>query len=202
MGGRGDEYSGCVRQVSDGKILIMGTGGCGSGFIWHMLRHCSLETTVHREWIRSGGIMQSDDPRNFPAPKVIKHNGGFLHNMNTHVENFGWEVEHVFYAVATLDLAMGIQKERLERRGTTFDYDTELERYYAKLGRGLDQLAESDYPFTIVRCPASILDVEYCWNKLKVVLPSITFEQFTEKHSEWVFEDRVSGLTTYDKSPS
>lgn len=185
-----------------GKILIMGTGGCGSGFIWHMLRNCGLETTDHREWIRSGGITQSDDPRNFPAPKVIKHNGGFLHNLNTHVENFGWEVEHIFFAVATLDLAMDIQKERMTRRGATFDYDYELERYYGKLGRGLDELSESDHPFTIVRCPASILDVGYCWNQLKVALPNTTFAEFAKTHADWVFKDRVDELTTYDKSPS
>ena len=132
--------------MNDGKILIMGTGGCGSGFIWHMLRHCGLETTVHREWIRSGGITNSTDPTNFPAPKVIKHNGGFLHNLNTHIENFQWDVEYIFYAVATLDLAMDIQKERMLRRGAAFDYGTELERYYGKLGRGLDQLSESGHP--------------------------------------------------------
>ena len=182
-----------------GKILIMGTGGCGSGFIWHMLKRCGLETTEHREWIRSGGITTAVDPTNFPAPKVIKHNGGFLHSLNKHIETFQWKVEHVFFAIATFDLAMHIQKERMLQRGASFDYDTELERYYGKLGRGVAQLAESDYPFTIVLCPRSILDVEYCYSKLKVVLPNITYEEFVEKHSEWVKHERKSFLSTYNR---
>ena len=180
-----------------GKILIMGTGGCGSGFIWHMLKRCGLETTEHREWIRSGGITKSTDPANFPAPKVIKHNGGFLYNLNTHIETFGWKVEHIFFAIATLDLAMHIQKQRMLQRGAIFNYDIELERYYGKLGRGVSQLAESDYSFTIVLCPMSILDVGYCYNKLKVVLPNITYEEFEKKHEEWVKHERKSFLSTY-----
>lgn len=164
-----------------------------------MLKNCGLETTNHREWIRSGGITKAEDPTTFVAPKVIKHNGGFLHNLNTHIKNYQWEVEHVFFAVATLDLAMDIQKERLKRRERPFDYNYELERYYGKLGRGLAQLAEADYPFTIVRCPTSILDVGYCYNQLKVVLPDTTFGGFATQHKAWVMHDRVNKLQKYEE---
>ena len=184
--------------MSDGKILIMGTGGCGSGFVWHMLKRCGLETTNHREWIRSGGITKSTDPPNFPAPKVIKHNGGFLCNLNVHINNYQWEVEHIFFAVATLDLAMDIQRTRLASRNVEFDYDEQLRRYYLKLGRGLQELAESEHPFTIVRCPTSILDVGYCYNQLKVVLPDITFAEFAKEHAEWVMDERVEALLKYE----
>lgn len=170
-----------MEQVS--KILIMGTGGCGSGFIWHMLKDCGLETTDHREWIRSGGITHSKDPANFPAPRVIKHNGGFLSNLNLHLDNYQWEVEHIFFAVAKLDLAMRIQKSRFRLTRREFNYDEQLELYYSKLGKGMAQLTERAHPFTVVQCPASILNPQYCYDKLKVVLPGVPYEEFAEKHA-------------------
>lgn len=187
--------------MSDGKILIMGTGGCGSGFIWHMLRECGLETTEHREWIRHGGIIQSKDPANFPAPKVIKHLGGFLNNLNTHLDNYQWEVEHIFFATATLDLAMSIQKSRMRKRQVEFNYNVELERYYSKLGKGMAQLLERDYPFTVVRCPTSILNPRYCYDKLKVVLPSeVSYERFAEIHASKIIPKRRNQLLVYPES--
>ena len=185
--------------MSDGKILIMGTGGCGSGFIWHMLKRCGLETTEHREWIRTSGIIHEDDPANFPTPKVIKHLGGFLCNLNTHLDNYQWEIEHIFFAVTTLDLSLDIVKTTLEGHDREFDYEEQLQRYYWKLGQGLTQLAERDHPFTIVRCPDSVLDSRYCYDKLKVVLPDTSYEEFAEKHAAWVRPNDRDRLATYVK---
>ena len=185
--------------MSDGKIIIMGTGGCGSGFVWHMLKRCGLETTEHREWIRFGGIIHSKDPANFPAPKVIKHLGGMLCNLNKHLANYQWEVDHIFFAVTPTDLALDIIKTTFAGQGRKFDYDYELKRYYWKLGQGLAQLAESDYPFTIIRCPDTVLDVDYCWEKMKVVLPDTSYEEFAAIHAAWVRPDDRARLATYGK---
>jgi hypothetical protein len=185
--------------MSDGKILIMGTGGCGSGFVWNLLKRCGLETTECREWIRQGGIVSSKDPSNFPAPKVIKHLGGFLCNLNSHMDNYGWEVEHIFFCTATVDLAMAIQRGRMKRRKVAFDHDVELERYYTKLGKGMGQLLERDYPFTIVRCPTSIKDPQYCYDKLKVVLNGVTYEEFSEAHSGLIIPKKAARLDNYEE---
>jgi hypothetical protein len=186
-----------MEQINSSKILVMGTGGCGSGFIWHMLKDCGLETTNHQEWIRYGGIIHAEDPTVYPAPKVIKHNGGFLCNLNTHLDNYQWEVEHIFFAVAKIDLAMRIQKTRFRLTRREFNYDHELERYYTKLGRGLDQLVERDHPFTVVQCPASILDPQYCYDKLKVALPDTSYEEFAEKHAALIIPKQFKRLPPY-----
>jgi hypothetical protein len=170
----------------------MGTGGCGSTFLWHMLRNCGLETTGHREWIRTGGIKKAEDPARFPAPKVIKHLGGFLLHLNQHIENYQWDVEHIFFAISTLDLAMDTCKVRCVRK--PFDYESELQRYYSKLGKGLSQLVDSDYPFTIIQCPTFILDADYCYNKLSVVLPDITRGEFVAKHEAFINPERRDAL--------
>ena len=180
-----------------GKILIMGTGGCGSGFIWNMFRRCGLETTVHREWIRYGGITKSDDPANFPAPKVIKHNGGFLKNLNKHLDNYQWDVDHIFFAVAKFDLAMSIHKGRKAGKKDQPPYDEVVQEYYRKLGVGLSALVERDHPFTVVQCPRSILDVQYCYDKLSVVLPNTTYEEFAGHHADQILPDRRDKLFAF-----
>ena len=184
--------------MGEGKILIMGTGGCGSGFIWNMFRLCGVETTEHREWMRQGGIRSSKDPASFPAPKVIKHLGGFLLNLQDHIETCQWEVEHVFFATAKLDLAMSIQKSRIRRRGKDFDYDEQLALYYSKLGKGTAQLIETGLPFTIIRCPDSILHPEYLYGKMKRCLPDVTYERFLEAHNELIIPKKRDRLYVHD----
>lgn len=185
--------------MSDEKILIMGTGGCGSGFVWHMLKRCGLETTEHREWIRQGGIIRSKDPANFPAPKVIKHLGGFLTNLNKHLDNYQWEVEHIFFPTAVLELQMSTQKRRVKSRGLTFDFETELVKYHEKLGRGLAQLMERDHPFTIISCPRSIMDPQYLYDKMKVVLTDTSYEEFKKHHEALIIPKKLQRLYAYTR---
>ena len=175
----------------------MGTGGCGSGFIWHMLKNCGLDTGEMREWVRQGGIRNSKDPANFPAPKVIKHLGGFLTNLALHLDTYKWEVEHIFFTISTLDLALNIQKSRMRKRKKEFNYDEQLALYYEKLGKGLSQLIDLDCPFTIIRCPTSILEPRYCYDKLKVVLPDTTYEEFAKQHAAFIIPKKRDRLYVY-----
>lgn len=183
--------------MADSKILIMGTGGCGSGFLWGMLGDCGLSTYGINEWLRHSGARDAKDPTTFDCPKVIKHLGGFLTNLQLHIYNYQWKIEHIFFATATLDLALNIQKSRFRKRRKEFNYDNELNKYYTKLGKGLAQLIETEYPFTIVRCPTSILDPKYCYDKLKIVLPNTTYEEFAEKHAARIIPKKRDRLYVY-----
>jgi len=185
--------------MKEGKILIMGTGGCGSGFLWGMLEDCGFSTYGINEWLRHSGARDSKDPTNFDSPKVIKHNGGFITNLNFHIDRYKWKIEHIFFATATLNLALNIQKSRFKRKRQEFDYEEQLDIYYTKLGKGIAQLIETEYPFTIIRCPTSILDSKYCYDKLKVVLPDTTYEEFAEKHATRIIPKKRDRLFIYTK---
>jgi hypothetical protein len=189
--------------VSDGKVLIMGTGGCGSGFLWGLLGACGLETLGINEWMRHSGIrdaLASGTADTFKYPKVIKHLGGFLVNLNKHIDENHWEVEHIFFAVASYDLQI---RSYVRRRGKsirdgikTKEQVTEESKldYEKALGRGLLQLIERDHPFTMVRCPRSILDSKYCYDKVKIVLNGMTYEQFKKIHDAAVIPGKVEEL--------
>jgi hypothetical protein len=179
-----------------GKVLIMGVGGCGSGFLWHLLEDCGLDTGGTQEWMRHSGIrraLREGKHSEFKYPKVIKHLGGFIVNLNLHVEQNNWKIEHIFWAVGSLQKQMRTQRNRY--KGVS-DYDTRLETYKKKLGTGLIQLIEGGYPFTIVKCPTSLIDPEYCWDKLKVVLPDMSYEEFAEIHKARVDSEKLERLLT------
>jgi hypothetical protein len=184
--------------VSDGKILIMGVGGCGSGFIWNVLRRCGLETTAHREWMRYSGVrtaIKEGAQLDFPSPKVIKHLGGFLTNLNHHLDTMDWEVEHIFFCVASYELQLHSYKKRSHGQ---YDREEYIKRYEQRIGKGLIQLIDRDHPFTMVRCPRTIKDPVYCYNKLKVVLGDTTYEEFFKHHQAQISPQHYRRLQPYE----
>lgn len=183
--------------MGDGKILIMGVGGCGSGFIWNVLRRCGLDTTEHREWMRHSGIrtaLKTGRAADFPTPKVIKHLGGFLTNLNEHLDTLNWEVEHVFFCVASFDLQLRSYKRRNRE---AWDREKIVEKYQRALGMGLIQLIERDHPFSLVRCPRSIREPEYCYEKLKIVLGDMSYENFVFHHQAQISEKHLRRLGSF-----
>jgi len=178
------------------KILIMGAGGCGSGFLLGILRACGLETGPHNEFMRWGGVREAikagQDPKTIYTPKVIKHLGGFLVNLNEHVDRHGWEIQHIFFSVASYKLQMQAYKKRAKKTLQEAD-----QQYRDGLASALIQLIERDYPFTMVRCPRSIKDTEYCYEKLKVVL-GIDYEAFKLIHQAQIIPHKLEGLMVYE----
>jgi hypothetical protein len=168
--------------MDDGKILIMGVGGCGSGYIIRTLENCGLDTGGYNSYMQHGPVRamlrQGVDPKTIKMPRVIKHLGGFMTRLNEHIDRFGWEIEHIFLAVQALDLQL---HSYMIRRN--IDRDEALRRYKSGLSDGMIQLIERGHRFTVVRCPESILYPEYMYDRLKVVLPDdITIMKFIEAH--------------------
>lgn len=160
------------------KILIMGVGACGSNFLWGLLGACGFETKGINEFMRHGGVREAiKEGREIEFPEVIKHLGGFMVNLNEHIDRHNWEIKHIFLCMSSLDYQLHKYKKR---RG----YSTEeaTERYAKGLGQGLIQLVERDHPFTIVHSPRSILDPEYCYSKVNVVLGDMSYEEFLKVH--------------------
>jgi hypothetical protein len=127
--------------------------------------------------IRDAIIAKTADDWEFP--RLIKHLGGFMNNLNEHVDRHGWEVDHVFLCMNSYDLQM--RKYYSRGRVALEDRPAKQAQYEQALGRGLIQLNSRDYPFTVIRCPRSIKDVQYCYDKLKVAIDH-TFEEFREIH--------------------
>jgi len=172
--------------MSDKKILITGTGGCGSGFIIRTMENCGFDIGGYNSYIQHGpvkGLLKAGvDPKTIEMPRVIKHLGGFMKNLNEHIDNFGWEVEHIFLSVVPYEMALG---KYMSRRNYT--REDAAARYTEVLGLGMQQLIERDHPFTVVRCPETILCPRYMYEKVKIVLPKdFTLEDFEIAHAKTI----------------
>lgn len=194
---------------SSRKILVMGVGGCGSGFIVRCLENCGLDTGGYNSYLQHGParkeVGRGKDPKTIEMPRVIKHLGGFMNNLNTHIDVYGWEVEHIFLAVASYALQF---RELVKRRGNssrwvgkTKEEIEEVSRldYFELLGKGMVQLIERDHSFTVVRCPRSIKDPRYLYSKLKIVLPySFDYGRFEDAHAKTISPRHLKRLDGYD----
>jgi hypothetical protein len=193
--------------MSDGKILIMGVGGCGSSFLWNLLGSCGLETLGINEWVRHSGIrraLKQGTADQWEYPKVIKHLGGFINGLNKHIDDHKWEVEHIFFAVSTYDLQIKTYKKRrgasARHSGKSVEQIEEesKEDYERALGKGLIQLIERDHPFTLVRCPRSIKDSKYCYQQVKIVLGGMSYEEFEKIHSAEILPKYLKRLDGWE----
>ncbi|GAG14434.1 unnamed protein product [marine sediment metagenome] len=193
--------------MSDGKVLIMGVGGCGSSFLWGLLGDCGLETLGINEWMRWSGIRRAHREGTVDQmeyPKVIKHLGGFLTNLNLHIDQNHWEIEHIFFAVSSYDCQIRetVERRALQRRHLGKSKEQLIEAakrdYEVSLGKGLIQLIERDHPFTMVRLPRSIKDPKYLYRQLRVVLGDMPYDKFREVHAACVVPKLLKKLDGWE----
>lgn len=182
----------------ESKILITGNGVGGTTWLWWLFHELGFTTSpegvdAHTyELLRNKGLVKRITKGELEWPQVIKHLGGFLMNMNIHVDTHEWEVQHVFMILRKLDSAiasrrrrpskikpasMGVSKEEFDK----MTWDQREEKMKARLvdgvGSGVFQVIERDYPFTVLRFPRAAIDVEYCYQKLSPVIMR-DFEKF------------------------
>jgi hypothetical protein len=184
--------------MSEGKILVTGVGGCGSSFVWSLLGACGLSNGGINEYMRHKALreaMKTKTADNWEFPRLIKHLGGFMCNLNEHVDRHGWEVEHVFLCMTSYELQM----KKYYRRGRVPVDQREAKQlqYEQSLGQVLIQLNERDHPFTVIRSPRSIKDVQYCYDKMRVVLGGMAFEEFKEIHQGRIIPRLLKRLDGY-----
>lgn len=176
------------------KILVMGVGGCGSGFLIRTLESCGLDNGGFNSYLQHGPVRklieQGVDPKTIKMPRVIKHLGGFMTGLNTHIDRYGWEIEHIFLATQPLEMQLG---RYMSRRG--IDREQALKKYKDGLSDGMLQLIERGHQFTVVRCPESILSPEYMYDQVKVVLPEdFSLEQFKIAHEKTISPKHLKRL--------
>ena len=187
----------------ESKILITGNGVGGTTWLWWLFHELGYTTSpkgidAHTyELLRNKNLVKRITKGELEWPQVIKHLGGFLKNMNLHVDTHDWEVRHVFMILRKLDSAiasrrrrpskikpasMGVSREEFGKM--TWDQREEKmkERLIDGVGSGVFQAIERDYPFTVLRFPRAAIDAEYCYEKLKPVLEvnEIWFPAFTD----------------------
>lgn len=189
--------------MSKGKILITGVGGCGSSFLWGLLGDLGFDTGEINEVMRHPPIKRAvDRGEDVEFPEVIKNLGGFLTNLNGHIDRHNWEVRHIFLAMASHELQIKayVKRRRYKQEGLSKEERIALAEhdYRQGLGKGLIQIVERDHSFTIIRCPRSIKDSKYCYEKLKGVLKDTVYEEFAKVHAARIVPRYLKRLEKWD----
>lgn len=186
----------------------MGPGRSGTTFIWTLLRELGYTTEPEGypdramfEIMRYPDVMARLDKGEIEWPQVIKHLGGFCHNLNSHIDKYDWKIKHIFFCLRKLDRSIELRFEKeivghkmLEISKLEFNsLNLEAKKLRMKdillqeTGAGLYNLIERDHPFTVVRFPKSILDMQYCYDLLAPVCdlgPSFE-EKWSAANGKW-----------------
>jgi hypothetical protein len=135
-------------------------------------------------------------------PEVIKNLGGFLTNLNAHIDRHNWTVRHIFLAMNSHELQIKayVKRRRHKQVGMFKEERIKLAEhdYRQGLGKGLIQIVERDHPFTVIRCPRSIKDPKYLYEKLKVILGDMTYEEFAKIHAARIDPRYLKRLEGYE----
>jgi hypothetical protein len=175
----------------------MGPGSSGTSFLWYMFRGLGFDTGKHVEFFRAERPNLFKENIEIHIPHVLKGTGGLCKNTFKYIDENHLEIEHIFFALRNFENTVRGRKKMSRNRGGYKRLSEEQldERIKYEIphtiGNGLLNLIERDYPFTIVKFPESALDAEYCYNKLKVVLGDMSFENFKEAHAKVANPEKI-----------
>ena len=183
------------------KILITGPGSSGTTSLWWLFRELGFTTeptgieTHTYELMRNKSLVQEITNGKRDWPQVIKHLGGFMLRMNEYIDQYEWDVQHIFVVLRRMDMALatrerkkwaltakslGVSREEHAQMSIPQRKDLMRAKLQDGLGGCIYNLVERDYPFTVLRFPRSVIDPSYCYQKLKPVLSDIWFPQFKD----------------------
>lgn len=184
------------------KILITGSGLCGTTWLWGLMKELGYTTeptgieTPTYELMRNKTLVGQIEDGRREWPDVIKHLGGFSLNLNEHVDRHGWKVKHIFLILRRLDKSVG-RRVSAPRHLTHKSLGVPFEDYKkmskdekgARMreilingaGSAIFNFIERDHDFTVVRYPKAAVDPTYCYQKVRPVLPiHMQFDAFQE----------------------
>ena len=169
-----------MNQLKDvvvvGKIIITGTGRCGSSFLVHLLSAMGLDTGYTEEYCSNelqnecrGGCEHTID-----KPYKILKNPTFAENIEEIIQ--GYEIEHVIIPIRDLNKTALSREKNNDNHGGYGGYTMgaksveEQENKHARLVYNLiEKLTSYDIPYTTIHFPRIVEDKEYLYKKLNNV---------------------------------
>jgi hypothetical protein len=146
----------------------MGAGRCGTTFLWEMFKELGFDTGEEAEFFQNQerlGLTR--------IPRVIKGTGGLCINLDMYVKVHHLQIEHIFLCTRQLGPMVASQLQMKQDRGTYKGLRSSAlqAKLYQEIpgtfGKALLQIADSEYPFSIVKFPKSAEDPDYLARVLK-----------------------------------
>ena len=164
----------------------MGAGRCGTTFLWELFKRLGFDTRDEAEFFQNQerlGLTR--------IPRVIKGTGGLWINLDMYVRVHALQIEHIFLCTRQLGPMVASQLKMKQDRGTYKGMSlTALQEILYKeipgtFGTALLQIADAEYPFSVVKFPKSAEDPDYLASVLKKSHAE-GFDYLPEFHKAWM----------------
>ncbi len=173
------------------KILITGSGKCGTTFFMQLLTELHFDTGYEPGNIRWGEWNVNHSNAILEGQPYILKSPSFCSNSRILdlSDRWNWNVEHVYILLRDFDaVANNRWKRWREKNGMSLITDQEYKRkdekwrnYKKKAARSVGsvmlQLVSKDIPYTFLLFPRIITDPEYLWSNCKL-LQTLDYETF------------------------
>ncbi len=190
--------------MSSNKVLITGSGKCGTTFFIDLLTELGLDTGYTPGDIRAGEWdVMFPNAQAESQPYIIKSpffcTEGRIAEM---IERWDWNVERVYVLLRDYNfVANNMWKRYRDKHGWPEITDQEYKRKDEKwlhyknkaarfVGYMMFQLVSLDIPYTILMFPRIIEDPEYLWSNCEL-LQSLDYETFKLGFDKVADLDRV-----------
>jgi hypothetical protein len=175
--------------MSEGKILITGTGRAGTTLLVAILTDLGMDTTfrpgVKIKRVGAGLERDVEDPG---AGRVVKAPAYSL-RLRGILERGAVQIDHVIIPVRDLDLATA-SRLRVSRYGrnpgvaggmwNTWNPWRQKEALAVAMHELIETIVEFDVPHTFLAFPRFTSDSEYTYRKLGFLVPGCTAEDFKQ----------------------
>jgi hypothetical protein len=167
------------------KVIITGSGKCGTTFMVYLLTELRLGTGYTSERMREDGAryqwnIRGEHARAESMPYIIKSPRLCLDLLDRQ-ERWGWDIKQVYVMLRDYK---HVADNKMNNRPPWPNVSEEdrRKRYTNQaanfVGNLMWQLHQGDIPYTFIMFPRAISDPEYLFKKLSFVLNGTSYEDF------------------------
>lgn len=169
--------------MEPGKILITGTGRCGTTFLIKLFSFLGLDTGFTRENYNHSitPTCNSGMERQYHESYSILKNPSFISDINSILEKY--TIKLVILPIRDLREAAKSRASHQYKNGGLWnaeDEESQLLYYHRILSEYMCIMTKHDIPTMFIDFEKMINDKQYLFNKLTPVLEGIEFETFCE----------------------
>jgi hypothetical protein len=173
--------------MKDDKVIITGSGQCGTTFLVDLLTELGFDTGYtpeqqgdpkgSREW-----TIRGEHARKERMPYILK-NPRLCLDLLERAERWDWNIRHVYLLLRDYECVANNKNTRrgsARSPGKTKEESIEIYKTMASsfVGQAVLQVVKAELPYTFIMFPRSISDPKYLFEKLSFVLNGMSYETF------------------------
>lgn len=183
-------------------VIIGGTGRAGTTFLVHLLTALGLDTGFSLNNLEIDPVSHAglESKGRAKWPYIVK-SPRFFERLPERIDAGKVRIRHAIIPVREFEMAARSRIRVSEVGGTTGglwdtdDPDEQLSILYKNFALTFEMLAEHDIPVTLLWYPRLGQDPKYLYDKLRFLIPDVSFERFAETFGEIAKPELIQNWT-------